>query len=227
MQGDGAMEKNITIGVVLSGCGNKDGAEIHESVLTLWAIHKNGVDYQCFAPDIPQHHVLNFITGQEMAEKRNVLVESARIARGDIKDLREFNADDLDAVIFPGGLGAAKNLSTFAFDGPHCAVNAEVERVIRDMAARGKPIGALCVAPAVIARILGAVEVTMGQDTGATEAVEQMGAVVKKTGHGEIVVDAHNRIVSTPCYMLEARVDQIGEGAENLVRAVLELIAKG
>jgi len=227
MQGDGAMEKNITIGVVLSGCGNKDGAEIHESVLTLWAIHKNGVDYQCFAPDIPQHHVLNFITGQEMAEKRNVLVESARIARGDIKDLREFNADDLDAVIFPGGLGAAKNLSTFAFDGPHCAVNAEVERVIRDMAARGKPIGALCVAPAVIARILGAVEVTMGQDTGATEAVEQMGAVVKKTGHGEIVVDARNRIVSTPCYMLEARVDQIGEGAENLVRAVLELIAKG
>jgi len=221
------MEKNITIGVVLSGCGNMDGAEIHESVLTLWAIHKNGVDYQCFAPDIPQHHVLNFITGQEMAEKRNVLVESARIARGDIKDLREFRADDLDAVIFPGGLGAAKNLSTFAFDGPHCAVNAEVERVIRETAARGKPIGALCVAPAVIARILGAVEVTMGQDPGATEAVAQMGAVVKKTGHGEIVVDTRNRIVSTPCYMLDARVDQIGEGAENLVRAVLELIAKG
>jgi len=221
------MEKNITIGVVLSGCGNMDGAEIHESVLTLWAIHKYKVDYQCFAPDIPQHHVLNFITGQEMVEKRNVLVESARIARGDIKDLREFNADDLDAVIFPGGLGAAKNLSTFAFDGPHCAVNAEVERVIREMADRGKPIGALCVAPAVIARILGAVEVTMGQDPGATEAVARMGAVVKKTGHGEIVVDARNRIVSTPCYMLDARVDQIGEGAENLVRAVLELISKG
>lgn len=220
------MKKNITIGVVLSGCGNKDGAEIHESVLTLWAIHKNGADYQCFAPDIPQHHVLNFITGQEMAEKRNVLVESARIARGDIKDLRECNADDLDAVIFPGGLGAAKNLSTFAFDGPHCAVNAEVERVIREMAARGKPIGALCIAPAVIARILGAVEVTLGQDPGTTQAVTQMGAVVKETGHGEIVVDARNKIVSTPCYMLEARVDQIGEGADNLVRAVLELIDK-
>lgn len=220
------MKKNITIGVVLSGCGNQDGAEIHESVLTLWAIHKNGADYQCFAPDIPQHHVLNFITGREMPEKRNVLVESARIARGDIKDLRACNADDLDAVIFPGGLGAAKNLSTFAFDGPHCAVNAEVERVIREMAARRKPIGALCVAPAVIARILGAVEVTMGQDPGATQAVAQMGAVVKEKGHGEIVVDARNKIVSTPCYMLEARVDQIGEGAENLVRAVIELIDK-
>jgi enhancing lycopene biosynthesis protein 2 len=221
------MQKKITIGVVLSGCGNQDGAEIHESVLTLWAIHKNGAEYQCFAPDIPQHHVLNFITGQEMAEQRNVLVESARIARGDIKDLRECKADDLDAVIFPGGLGAAKNLSSFAFDGPHCTVNAEVERVVRDMAGQGKPIGALCIAPAVIAKILGAVEVTVGQDPGASQAVGQMGAMVKETrSHGEIVVDTSNRIVSTPCYMLDARVDQIGEGADNLVRAVLELIDK-
>jgi enhancing lycopene biosynthesis protein 2 len=218
--------QKITIGVVLSGCGNMDGAEIHESVLTLWAIHKNGADYQCFAPDIPQHHVLNFITGQETGEKRNVLVESARIARGDIKNLREFDADALDAIIFPGGLGAAKNLSTFAFDGPHCAVNAEVERVVKDMAALGKPIGALCIAPAVIAKILGAVEVTVGQDPGASQAVAQMGAVVKKTSHGEIVVDTQNRIVSTPCYMLDARVDQIGEGADNLVQAVIELIDK-
>lgn len=218
------MEKKITIGVVLSGCGNQDGAEIHESVLTLWAIHKNGAEYQCFAPDIPQHHVLNFITGQEMAEQRNVLVESARIARGDIKDLREFKADNFDAIIFPGGLGAAKNLSSFAFDGPHCAVNAEVERVVKDMAGQGKPIGALCIAPAVIVKILGAVEVTVGQDPGASQAVEQMGAMVKETSHGEIVIDARNRIVSTPCYMLDARVDQIGEGAENLVRAVIELM---
>jgi enhancing lycopene biosynthesis protein 2 len=218
------MEKKITIGVVLSGCGNQDGAEIHESVLTLWAIHKNGAEYQCFAPDIPQHHVLNFITGQEMADQRNVLVESARIARGDIKDLREFKADNFDAIIFPGGLGAAKNLSSFAFDGPHCAVNAEVERVVKDMAGQGKPIGALCIAPAVIAKILGAVKVTVGQDPGASQAVEQMGAMVKETSHGEIVIDARNRIVSTPCYMLDARVDQIGEGAENLVRAVIELM---
>ncbi len=111
------------IAVVLSGCGNKDGAEIHESTLTLLAIHKLGADYQCFAPDIPQHHVLNFITGEEMNEERNVLIESARIARGDIIDLKEFSADSYDALILPGGLGAAKNLSTYAFAGADCTVN--------------------------------------------------------------------------------------------------------
>ena len=103
--------------MILSGCGNKDGAEIHESVMTLWAIHKHGADYQCFAPDIPQHHVLNFITDQEMDEERNVLVEAARIARGNIRDLAEYKADNFDALVIPGGLGVAKNLSSFAFDG--------------------------------------------------------------------------------------------------------------
>jgi enhancing lycopene biosynthesis protein 2 len=218
------MRKKIDIGVVLSGCGNKDGAEIHESVLTLWAIHKNGADYQCFAPNIPQYHVLNFITGQEMDESRNVLIESARIARGNIKDLRDFDAETMDAVIFPGGLGAVKNLSTFALDGSDCKVNPEVERVVREMAARGKPIGALCIAPVVIARILGDVEVTLGQDDAASQAVARMGATVRKTGHGEIVVDTRNRLVTTPCYMLNARVDQIGLGADNLVQAILDLI---
>src|SRR5210317_2218785 len=125
--------------VILSGCGNKDGAEIHESVMTLWAIHKHGADYQCFAPDIPQHHVLNFITNQEMEEERNVLIESARISRGNIKNLAEYNADDFDALVIPGGLGVAKNLSTFAFDGPHCLINEEVERAVKDTAARSKP----------------------------------------------------------------------------------------
>jgi enhancing lycopene biosynthesis protein 2 len=211
------------IAVILSGCGNKDGAEIHESVMTLWAIHKHGADYQCFAPDIPQRHVLNFITDQEMAEDRNVLVESARIARGNIKDLAEYNAGDFDALVIPGGLGVAKNLSTFAFDGPHCMVNEEVERAVRDTAALNKPIGALCIAPAIIARILGDVEVTIGQDSGTESAVLQMGASHTKTTHGEIVVDKEKKVVTTPCYMLDARVDQIGEGAENLVTAVLEM----
>lgn len=211
------------IAVILSGCGNKDGAEIHESVLTLWAIHKHGADYQCFAPDIPQHHVLNFITDQEMEEDRNVLVESARIARGKIKDLAEYNADDFDALVIPGGLGVAKNLSTFAFDGPHCFINEEVERAVRETADQGKPIGALCIAPAIIAKILGDVEVTIGQDPGTEAAVVQMGASHSKTTHGEIIVDRQKKVVTTPCYMLDARVDQIGEGAENLVIAVLEL----
>lgn len=220
------MKKTIRIGVVLSGCGNQDGAEIHESVLTLWAIHKQGADYQCFAPNIPQHHVLNFITGEQLPEQRNVLVESARIARGDIKDLKDFDPEDFDAVIFPGGLGAAKNLSTFAFDGPHCVVNEDVERVVREMAAERKPIGALCIAPAVIAKILGDVKVTVGQDRSAADALKQMGATIQETTHGEIVVDTGKKIVTTPCYMLDARVDQIAEGAENLVKAVIGLVEK-
>ncbi|MBW2466884.1 MAG: isoprenoid biosynthesis glyoxalase ElbB [Deltaproteobacteria bacterium] len=217
------MADKVQFAVILSGCGNKDGAEIHESVMTLWAIHKHGADYQCFAPDIPQHHVLNFITNQEMEEERNVLVEAARIARGNIKDLAEYRADDFDALVIPGGLGVAKNLSTFAFDGPNCVVNEEVERAIRDTATLGKPIGALCIAPAIIAKILGDVTVTIGRDPGTEAAIAQMGASHSKTTHGEIVVDREKKVVTTPCYMLDARVDQIGDGAENLVKAVLEM----
>ena len=209
--------------VILSGCGNKDGAEIHESVMTLWAIHKHGAGYQCFAPDLPQHHVLNFITGQEMDETRNVLVESARIARGNIKDLKDYSAAEYDGLIMPGGLGVAKNLSTFAFEGPDCKVNEDVVRAVKETAAQKKPIGALCIAPAIIAKILGGVQVTIGQDPGTEAAVVKMGATHEKTTHGEIVIDKNNKVVTTPCYMLDAQVDQIGAGAENLVMAVLEM----
>ena len=212
------------IAVILSGCGNKDGAEIHESVMTLWAIHTHGAEYQCFAPNIEQHHVLNFITNQEMDEKRNVLVESARIARGDIKDLKTYKADDYDALVMPGGLGVAKNLSTFAFEGPGCTVNEDVVRAVRETASQNKPIGALCIAPAIIAKILGNVVVTIGSDPGTEAAVFKMGANHQQTTHGEIVVDEQHKIVTTPCYMLNARVDQIGEGAEKLVKAVLEMV---
>ena len=212
------------IAVILSGCGNKDGAEIHESVMSLWAIHKHGAEYQCFAPDIEQHHVLNFITNQEMAEKRNVLVESARIARGDIKDLKDYRVDDFDGLIMPGGLGVAKNLSTFAFEGADCTVNEDVVRAVRETAAQNKPIGALCIAPAIIAKILGDVVVTIGQDSGTEAAIVKMGASHEKTTHGEIVIDKEKKVVTTPCYMLDARVDQIGEGAEKLVMALLEMI---
>jgi len=210
--------------VILSGCGNKDGAEIHESVMTLWAIHKHGAEYQCFAPDIPQHHVLNFITGQEMAESRNVLVESARIARGNIRNLKEYKAADYDGLIIPGGLGVAKNLSTFAFDGPECKVNEDVVRAVRETADQQKPIGALCIAPAIVAKILGNVTLTIGQDTSTAAALTAMGAAHEKTTHGEITIDREHKVVSTPCYMLDARVDQIGAGAENLVMALLEMI---
>lgn len=216
------MKKKL-IAVVLSGCGNKDGAEIHESTLTLLAIHKLGADYQCFAPDILQHHVLNFISGEEMDEKRNVLIESARIARGDIKDLKEFSSDRYDALILPGGLGAAKNLSTYAFDGADCTVNADVDRAVRETHAAGKPIGALCIAPVILAKVLGKGSLTVGQDTTSAANLEAMGGHHVATNHGEIVIDQTNKIVTTPCYMLDARVDQIAEGAENLVKAILEM----
>ncbi len=218
------MEKK-RIAVVLAGCGHQDGAEIHEATLTLWAIHRHGADFQCFAPDIFQHHVLNHITGEEMDGKRNVLIESARIARGNIQDLAKFNATDFDALIFPGGVGAAKNLCSYAFDGPDCTVQPDVERAIKTMHAAGRPIGALCIAPVLLARVLGPVELTIGSDEATGANLRKMGATSTPTGHGEITVDQRNKVVSTPCYMLDARVDQIGEGAENLVRAVLELTA--
>ena len=218
------MAEKKKFAVILSGCGNKDGAEIHESVMTLWAIHKHGAEYQCFAPDIDQHHVLNFITNQEMAEKRNVLVESARIARGAIMDLKAYKVNDFDGLVMPGGLGVAKNLSTFAFEGADCTVNEDVVRAVKETAAQNKPIGALCIAPAIIAKILGDVELTIGQDPGTEAAIVKMGASHQQTTHGEIVVDRQHKIVTTPCYMLDARVNQIGEGAENLVIALLEML---
>jgi enhancing lycopene biosynthesis protein 2 len=207
--------------VVLSGCGVFDGAEIHEATMTLLAIAQQGATYEIFAPDIDQYHVINHLTHQPMQEKRNVLVESARIARGKIKPLDQFKVSEFDALIFPGGFGAAKNLSTVAFDGPDAKVDPEVERAVKAMHAAGKPIGALCIAPAVIARILGNVEVTIGNDPGTAGAIVKMGGRHVKTTHGEVVIDAKNKIFTTPCYMLDATIVQIYEGASKVVREIL------
>lgn len=212
--------------VILSGNGVFDGAEIHESVLTLLAIKRNGADYEIFAPDIPQYHVINHITGDEMDENRNVLIESARIARGNIKSLKEFSADQYDALILPGGFGAAKNLSTFAFDGVNCKVDPNVEKALKDMLSADKPIGALCISPVILAKVIGnGVELTIGQDTGTIEAIEKLGAAHKKTMHGEVVVDKNYKIATTPCYMLDAGIEQIADGANNIVKALLDLIS--
>lgn len=212
------------IAVVLSGNGVYDGAEIHEATLTLLAIAKNGAHYQCFAPDINQAHVINHLTGEVMPETRNVLVESARIARGNIHPLSAYKVSDFDALIFPGGFGAAKNLSTFAFDGPDCKINSDVENAIRSTVVAEKPIGALCISPVIIAKVLVDVEVTIGDDAGTANSVETMGATHIITTHGEIVFDEKYKIVTTPCYMLDATIDQIAEGAENVVKKILEII---
>lgn len=212
------------IAVVLSGCGVYDGAEIHEAVLTMFAISSNGAVYEVFAPDIDQHHVVNHLTGTEMDETRNVLIESARIARGKIKALSEFSGKEFDAIIFPGGFGAAKNLSTFALDGSNCQVDSDVEAAIKEMISLGKPVGALCISPVILAKILGDVELTIGDDAGTIQAIEEMGATHKATTHGEVVVDQQHKIVTTPCYMLDARITQIEEGARNVVKTILEMV---
>ena len=208
--------------VVLSGCGVFDGAEIHEATLTMLAVMQQGAGYEIFAPDILQHHVINHITGEEMPEKRNVLIESARIARGQIKDLKDYDPNNFDALIFPGGFGAAKNLCDFAFKGADCTVNPDVEKAILKTAGKNKPIGALCTSPVIFARIFGDVEVTIGQDSGTAEAVEKMGATHTITNHGEVIIDEKNNLFTTPCYMLDATILDIAKGASNIVKAMME-----
>ena len=212
-----------SIAVILSGCGNQDGSEIHEATLTLLAIQKNGADYQCYAPNIPQHHVLNHISGKEMNEQRNVLVESARIARGKIHDLADFQAASHDALVIPGGLGAAKNLSSYAFDGSDCTVNKDVQKAILSMFEQKKPIGALCIAPMILAQLLDRVLLTIGQDPTAISNIEAMNTRHTTTIAGEIVVDKEHKIVTAPCYMLDSRVDQIYEETNRLINEVLVL----
>lgn len=215
------MEKK-KFAVVLSGCGVYDGAEIHEATLTMLAIMRQGAEYQCYAPDIKQHHVINHISGDEMNETRNVLIESARIARGDIKPLSEFNGNDFDALIFPGGFGAAKNLSTVAFNGPDATINPDVEKAVVQMVDLKKPIGALCISPAFIAKILKDVNVTIGNDKGTIEAIEAMGATHVETDHGDVVFDENKLVFTTPCYMLDATMLDIDDGANNIVKAMLD-----
>jgi enhancing lycopene biosynthesis protein 2 len=214
--------KTRNFAVVLSGCGVFDGAEIHEATLTLLAILKNGGTYQCFAPDIEQHHVINHLTGKELNEKRNVLVESARIARGNIKPLNEFNAKAYDAIIFPGGFGAAKNLSSVAFDGASAKVNLDVEKAVKEMHKLGKPIGALCISPALVAAIIrNNVEVTIGSEKETAEIIEKMGGKHRITTHGEVTIDKKNKVFTTPCYMLDATILDIEKGAMNVVKEMM------
>ncbi len=210
-----------TFAVVLSGCGVYDGTEIHEAVLTLLAIDRNNCTYQIFAPNIEQYHVINHSTGEISNEKRNVLVESARIARGNIKTLSDFNAADYDALIFPGGFGAAKNLSNFAFKGGDCEVNNDVEKAVKAMVEANKPVGALCIAPAIIASILKNVDVTIGNDADTAKNVEKTGAHHIVSNHAEVVKDSKLKVFSTPCYMLDATISQIADGADNIVKAMI------
>lgn len=212
------------VGIVLSGCGVYDGAEIHEAVLTLLAVDRAGAQAVCFAPDKPQFHVVNHLTGEVTNENRNVLVESARIARGNVQPLSQANARELDALIVPGGFGAAKNLSDFATQGSACTVEKSLQLLTREIYKQNKPIGFICISPALLPVLLGeAVRVTIGNDIATAECIEEMGGTHIVCPVDDIVVDAEHKVVTTPAYMLAQSISEAAKGIDKLVERVLDL----
>lgn len=213
------------IAIILAGCGVKDGSEIHESVLTLLSVVKEGGEPLFFAPSGDQATVTNHLTNDSSGEKRNMLIEAARIARGNIKNIKELKVTSADAVIFPGGFGAALNLCDFAKKGADCVVNPEVERVIKEFYAAKKPLGFICIAPAIAAKVLGPhqVKLTIGTDVSTASALQKMGAVHENHPVDEICVDEKNRVVTTPAYMLAQNIAEAEAGILKLVKKVLSL----
>ncbi len=215
------------VGVVLSGCGYLDGAEIHEATLTLLALDRAGAKIVCMAPDVPQADVVDHRSQQPVpGATRNVLAEASRVARGDIRDIAEVQAHELDALVFPGGFGAAKNLCTFANDGPACSVNPDVERLVKGVHAAGKPLGFICIAPALGAKILGEhhPKLTIGSDIATARALEAMGAEHVQAPVDEAVVDERLKIASAPAYMLGPSIFPVARGIDKCVDAVLRMV---
>lgn len=214
------------IGVVLSGCGVRDGSEIHEAVLTLLAIDRNGAQAICLAPDM-EFEVVNHLNMNDTGTTRNVLAESARIARGEISDIKTVSASDLDALVFPGGFGAAKNLCSFAAEGAQGTVQPEVLSLLREMVKAKKPICAICIAPALVALALGkdlSPQITIGNDPGTAQAIAATGSRHVECAVNDCVIDRENLIVSTPAYMLAGRISEAADGIEKAIKATLELI---
>ena len=210
------------VAVILAGCGTMDGSEINETVTLLLVLDQHNIEYQAFAPDAYQAEVCNHATGKRETEKRNMMVEAARIVRGNILPLNKFNADDFNALFFPGGSGAAKNIFTYAYDGINFKVNKEVEKAIREIHAQGKPIGAMCIAPLMVAKVLGNVNVTMGSgQCRQARELAMIGCRHTETTNGGVAIDKENKIYSTPCYMLDARLKDVYQGAWNLVEAMV------
>lgn len=214
------------VAVILSGCGFRDGAEIHESVLTLLSLDRAGARVTVASIDAPQARVTDHQTGRDGGPPRNVRAESARIARGEVREVKSLRAADFDAAILPGGYGAALNLSTFATQGPTCTVDDSVASFLRELNRLGKPIGAICIAPALVAKLFGPdlhPRLTIGNDAGTAAALEKMGARHAACAADQIVVDETHRIVTTPAYMLAERIGEAAAGIDALVRKVLEL----
>ena len=217
------------IGIVLSGCGFLDGAEIQEAVLTMLAVDKNGGEMIMMAPYTDQYHIIDHSTGNVLPDKkRQVHIEAARIARGLVKDLKYVKAGDLDALVLPGGYGAAKNLSDFAFKAEGMSVNPNLVHLINDMYSAGKPIGFICIAPVIGAKVLGSkgIKITIGNDPSTAKVIESLGAIHVNCGTNEFVADEANKVVSTPAYMLGPNIASVEEGISKLVSKVIDLIPK-
>jgi enhancing lycopene biosynthesis protein 2 len=215
------------IGIILSGCGYLDGSEIQEAVLTMLAVDKAGAEMIIMAPDIPQKHVINHLTGNESAgESRNVLLEAARIARGAIRPIKDVNAGILDALLFPGGFGAAKNLCDFAFKVAEMNVLPEVEKIIREIHSQGKPIGFICIAPIIAAKTLGdgKLKLTIGNDPKTAKAINEIGGIHVNCPTDDCIIDRDRKIVSTPAYMLGPNIAKVSAGIEKLVNTVIGMI---
>lgn len=213
------------IAVILGGCGTKDGSEINETVTLLLALDQQGIKYQCFAPDRNQYQVINHLTGKVVDEERNMMVESARIVRGEILPLAEMKADDYDGLAIPGGAGIANNLFTYFHDGMQMSVLPEVRDAIVAIHQQNKPIAAMCIAPVLLANVLNGITVTLGNDEcGPAKDIINMGAHHYATKNGEVACDLNNKIFTTPCFMLDATLKDIYEGAYNMVKEFAKVL---
>ena len=214
------------VAVILSGCGVQDGSEIYETTLTLLRLDQLGIGYRCFAPDMAQHHIIDHRSGEVAeGETRNVLTEAARLARGEISPLSELAADEFDAVVLPGGFGAAKNLSSFAAKGAEMEVLEELAEALGEFHEVRKPIGLMCIAPVMVPKLLGnGIAVTIGHDPGVSGAISAMGGLHRSCGVEDIVVDFENRVVTTPAYMLATRISEAATGIFKLVDRIDELM---
>jgi len=226
----------MNVAVLLAGSGVYDGTEIHEAVFSMLAIARNGGSYQCFAPNRDQFHVINHLSGEAMEEKRNVLIESARIARGDVKSVESVNAEEFDALVIPGGFGAAKNLNTWALNGPDGEIFPEIADLIKQFHSLKKPIVAICMGPTVVAKAFEKAGISITLTVGTTEApspydigeiskgLEKVGAIpVMKTVH-QIAVDFENKVITAPCYMMEANILEVHENIEDAMLKLQELL---
>jgi len=214
------------VGIVLSGCGFLDGSEIHEATLTLLFLSQFGAEVVCMAPHMNHHGVVNHLSNEVTDDARNVLAESARIARGNIKDIKDIKGKDIDALIIPGGYGAAKNLCNFASKGVDCTVNPDVERLLSELHASKKPMGFICIAPVIAAKVLSQFNplLTIGSDKDTVDAINTMGGRHCECTVSKIALDKKNKIVSTPAYMLGPSIASVAKGIQKLVFNVLELI---